>query len=615
MTYTFKLARRLAVSRRLGMWPAILLFAGCSGDATAPETGDPQGRSGAVTVSVDPSYVTVETNQLIRFLAHGRNGAGDSVDAPITWRTTGGTILPDGRFSSASAGTFMVTGTTTYRDEEPVDTSYVQVVRRHTLLKSIEIAPGSVTLAPGLSQTFLVIGLLQSGRPVPVGVTWNATGGTIDAGGNYIAGDTAGTYRVIASHTTMSLSDTALVTITAAAPPPPPPPPPTPIPPPALAQVTLVPASATLAPAASRQFTAYGRTVAGDSVSVSVVFVATGGAVTEGGLYTAGSTPGTYRIIATSGTLADTSSLTIARPLGSGGPPGLPFGAWRFLTLGTSSDAFTLSAEYNEASTMVSWIDNARRRGVRVMLTMTGGAHSPQNPGEYLTVIDGVLQFDRAKWSRKQATFNTPEIRAAIASGVSDGTIVGASVMDEPYVIGNANGGGNTWGPRGTMTKARVDSLCAEVKSYFPTLSVGVVHQHEQFEPTRSYRVCEFIVDQYDHRRGPIESWRDAGLAMAQRDGHAVLFALNVLDGGVQDRDGTYDCAGPGQAGRGTFAPNCRMPADSVRRWGQLLGPVGCGLFLWRYDTFYMANAENQRAFSDIAAVMAAAPGRSCRRS
>ena len=43
--------------------------------------------------------------------------------------------------------------------------------------------------------------------------------------------------------------------------------------------------------------------------------------------------------------------------------------------------------------------------------------------------------------------------------GVADGTIIGSRVMDEPYVSGGATGGGNTWGPKGTMTKARVDTL------------------------------------------------------------------------------------------------------------------------------------------------------------
>src|SRR5688572_29920002 len=118
MTYTFKLARRLAVSRTFGMLPAIALFVACSGDATAPDSStspqdDWRSREAVpVNVSVNPSNVTVETNQLIRFRASARNGNGDSVHALVAWRATGGTIQSDGLFSSAAVGTFRVIGRT-----------------------------------------------------------------------------------------------------------------------------------------------------------------------------------------------------------------------------------------------------------------------------------------------------------------------------------------------------------------------------------------------------------------------------------------------------------------------------------------------------------------------
>jgi hypothetical protein len=316
-------------------------------------------------------------------------------------------------------------------------------------------------------------------------------------------------------------------------------------------------------------------------------------------------------VIAKVGELADTSTVTVTVPLGGGTPVGLPFGAYRLLLSGTSPGVLTLSAEMNFPSTIVSWIDGARQKGVRVMLVMTGGSHTATKPGCCLSVINGVLQFDRAKWEATLQTFNTAAIRDAIANGVADGTIVGATVMDEPYVSGG--GDGNTWGPPGTMTKARVDSLCTSVQKIFPTLRAGVEHQHNLFEPTKSYRVCQFIVDQYSARFGDVAAWRDAGLAMGTRDHHSILFSLNVLNGGVQDRDGTWDCAGTG--GLGLYAPNCRMTANQVRNFGLALGLAGCGLFMWRYDAAFMTNSENQQAFKDVAAQMATAPGRACRRS
>jgi hypothetical protein len=195
---------------------------------------------------------------------------------------------------------------------------------------------------------------------------------------------------------------------------------------------------------------------------------------------------------------------------------------------------------------------------------------------------------------------------------VADGTVIGANVMDEPYVHGT--GDGNTWGPAGTMTKLRVDSLCYEVQRIFPTLPAGVQHAVKDFEPDQSYRVCQFIsggcggstVAEYT-------ACRDAALAVGARDHHAIMFSLNVLDGGVTDTDGTWDC--DGQPGKGTFGNHCWMTADRVRERGLIAGPTGCGLLMWKYDSDFWGRADNQQAFKDVAAKLATVPQNSCRRS
>ena len=90
---------------------------------------------------------------------------------------------------------------------------------------------------------------------------------------------------------------------------------------------------------------------------------------------------------------------------------------------------------------------------------------------------------------------------------------------------------------------------------------------------------------------------------------------MNVLDGGLPDTDGTYDCTGPGQAGLGTFGNHCRMTATQVRDRGLILGPAGCGLILWRFDDTFWSRADNQQAFKDVAAKLATVPQKACRRS
>jgi len=605
MTYTFKLARRLAVS--FNMLPALLVVAAC-GDATAPE--GPNGTNGTewrprdltpVVVTVSPNRVTLETNQLIQFRAQGRTSAGDSVDAAVVWSTSGGTILPDGRFSAAAVGTYTVVGVNRARGEALVDTSYVTVVRRQSRIKTVTVSPNGATLSPGVSKTFTALGRLGDGTAVPIGVYWSATGGSIDAGGTYVAGDTAGSYKVMATNTAGTLSDTVDVTITAPATPPPPAPTP---PPPSLASVTLLPASATLARGTTRQFTAYGRTATGDSIAVGVTFTATGGTITQSGLYTAGSTAGTYRVIASSDGLADTSSVTVTVPLGSG-TLGIPFGPTQLVANDGPIGDFTMSLDGVNAKVIVDRISWARTNRFRLLMNMTGGSHS-------LYMTDGV--FDMGKWKAKMDTYNTASIRDAVARGVADGVIIGNSVMDEPNAAGFGDVGGNTWGPAGTMNKARVDSMCGYVKGIFPTLPTGVFHRHDVLEPTKNYAVCDFIADQYVTRAGDVTAFRDAALAFARRSNISIVFSLNILNGGTQDKtDGTWDCTGTG--GLGTRTGNCRMTPEQVRNYGDVLGPPGCGLLMWQYDDRFMSVPDNQAAFRYLATLLGGLPGKACTRS
>jgi hypothetical protein len=603
MTYTFKLSRRLAVSRARATLAIGVVLTACSNDATGPDAPASGAPYTPTSFRVVPATVTIETNQPIRF--RGATSAGHTFRSALLWHASGGSIDADGNFTASAPGTYKVVGRA--RGRQRPDTSVVVVVPPQPDLAAIYVAPDPVALEPGTSYAFSASGRLADGSTAPVGVTWSATGGSIDAAGVYKAGATAGTYRVVATHTGGSLADTAGVTIEAEEAPPPPPASPT------LAEVVVKPVSVSLTTGAVRQFLAFGRDSNGDSLAVVASYSASGGSITRAGLYTAGSTAGTFRVVAVVEGLADTAVVTLTAPEVE--PPPAPvegsvpygaFAAWRGTELKQNSDYFTLGMGADNASGIVARIDAARRMGKKVLLVMTGGDH-----GNYLSVIDGQLQFDRNKWNAKMQTFNTAEIRRAVAAGVADGVVVGNSVMDEPHVSGG--GDGNTWGPVGTLTKARVDELCGYVKQIFPTLPVGVVHRHDIFEPSNTYRTCDFLISQYSNRLGSVSTFRDGGLAFARRSGIAIAFSMNILNGGVQDTDGTWDCTGTG--GKGTYSPNCRMTPTQVRDYGQALGQSGCAMFMWRYDDLFMANSNNQSAFKAVADLLARQPRTLCTRA
>ena len=294
MTFTYKLARRLAHSR-IGLATSVALAAAaCSaGEPTSPTTSGTTDLLAAVKIA--PKKATIETEQAIRFYGTGVNAAGDSMATSIEWTVTGGDITADGVFSASTTGSFRVIGKA--RGHNKSDTSTVVVVPPQPTLTAIAVTPASATVNEGKTVSFSATGRLSDGSTAPIGVVWSATGGAIDAGGTYTAGMTPGAYHVVAANTSGTVADTVPVVLSA----------------PQLAQIVLLPATVTLAPGATQQFTAYGRTSTGDSIASPVSFTATGGTASAGGLYTAGQTTGTFRVIATSTTtnLADTAAVTI----------------------------------------------------------------------------------------------------------------------------------------------------------------------------------------------------------------------------------------------------------------------------------------------------------------
>jgi hypothetical protein len=211
-----------------------------------------------------------------------------------------------------------------------------------------------------------------------------------------------------------------------------------------------------------------------------------------------------------------------------------------------------------------------------------------------------------AKWKAKMNTFNTSTIKSAVAAAVADGTIVGNIVMDEP----SNTAVDNSWGPAGTLNKARVDSMADYVRAMFPTLPIGVTMDYTIWKD-QSYKKLDFIVSQYRWSKGDVYTYRDGALALGARDGHKILFSMNIIDGGAK----VPGCPVPETGGPGSYATNCRMTPEEIRRYGAVLGPAGCALVMWQYNSEYMANVDNRESFKYLADMLAGLPAKTCSRS
>ena len=168
-------------------------------------------------------------------------------------------------------------------------------------LAQVLVAPDSVTLDPLAAWQFGVFGRTTTGDSIPVSVDWSASAGVIDANALYTADSSEDDVTITAQVRSnvsgaIPLLGRAVVHKRR------------------VVQLILKPEAVSLLPGASQQFTTLGVRNRGDTTAVQVNYAATGGTITASGLFTAGSTPGSYTVIATRGALADTATITIFNP-------------------------------------------------------------------------------------------------------------------------------------------------------------------------------------------------------------------------------------------------------------------------------------------------------------
>ena len=594
MTYTHKLARRLAISRKLGLSTAFALLAACAGDSTAPEApGDPNAPSAPASPSaplgfrVLPSAVTLEVDQSFRFRGELRTSRTGLRMPPMRWEATGGTITNDGTFSARRPGTYRVIGRS--RIHRP-DTSVVVVVPRQPKVQRLLVTPRTPEMVIGRKRTFTAVGRLPDGTNTAIRVNWSATGGTISQAGVYEAGDTAGTYQVIARSLRGGHSDTIKVAVRkkpkegeAVA-----------------TRIVLRPSTATLAPSSSLQLVAFGRTDSGDSVAVDVTFKATGGTISETGLYTAGQTTGAFRVIATADRLADTSAITLASTSGGGTPEpepspepspqpspspspappipsgggtvsGIPFGHFKEPKPGSylRSGGYLIIPQGQ-----LEQLPAVKSRGGQVVVNVVGGG---------ACALDANGQWQMSLWQACWRLNLTAAARAKVLAYADSGVVAGTYLIDEPNLL-------KRWG---TITPQQVCQMAQFARADLPGIPV-LVRAAATWLGT-----CEAIDaawSQYGSRRGvSAEEYRDEHLAAAKARGYQLVFSLNALNDDGAGTDMT--------------------PAQVVNYGTALMVPGVCAFFVWEYASTWSERPEIRAALDSLGRIAATLPRRECRRT
>ncbi len=228
--------------------------------------------------------------------------AASAQDSLITDRVTTWSVLSGAAISLSSSGlvTALSAGTATVAAtvDGVVGTLSITVTDPPPTVTSFLVTPKTgASLLPAQTRQFTTATTWSDLASRAVTVSYTATGGTITNSGLFTAGQLAGTFMVIAN-CTCGRVDTASVSVSIPA---------------QLTSLTISPKTVSLAPAGTQQFTAAAIWNSGATTLPAVTYTAEGGLITTGGLYTAPSVPGTYRVFLSSaaGTVRDTATVTV----------------------------------------------------------------------------------------------------------------------------------------------------------------------------------------------------------------------------------------------------------------------------------------------------------------
>ncbi len=361
-------------------------------------------------IVINPISPILAPGEVRPFVAEAHFSDSSIAAASVTWTATGGTVDQVGNFTAGpNLGSFQVIATST--TQTVADTVGVTITSQAPTVQSVVLSPDTVTLRPGTRQQFIAFANYTDGTFAPAAAVYTTTAGQITSSGLYTATQVPGSYRVIARHLASGKADTADVVVAASS----------------MVRVILSPPTSSLTTGSAQQFTVLGKFSDSSTAPVAVTFVATGGTITAGGLYTAGQTVGAYNVFATTtnGLFADTSTVQINQPnvvLTS-----VRIRPRTVSILAGSGQQFSATGTYSDGS-QATIIPTYQVTGGTI--TAAGAYTAPAQPGSYRVIAKVGSVADTADVTvTSQATLTrltvSPSSSALLTGGLQQFTAVG----------------------------------------------------------------------------------------------------------------------------------------------------------------------------------------------
>jgi hypothetical protein len=253
-------------------------------------------------------------------------------------------------------------------------------------------------------------------------------------------------------------------------------------------------------------------------------------------------------------------------------PEGIVFASFA-LTPAQMNTVHTGAVRGMSPSALLSYLSSVRDKKGRVLLNFAGEARN----------TDGT--FSLTKWKSLIDRYKTVNF----SSYVSDGTLIGHFLVDEPHFR-------SRWGGK-IIPQATVEAMAKHSKQIWPSMHTIVnaplswlAERTVDVPTTYTYLDAGWALFRASTSTSPTQ-WAANQVTLAKRKGLGVFAGLNVLDGGN------------GSSGfHGNYPKSWAMSASELRSYGSALLAQSyvCGFAMWKYSSAYYDRADIKSAMGEL---------------
>lgn len=251
--------------------------------------------------------------------------------------------------------------------------------------------------------------------------------------------------------------------------------------------------------------------------------------------------------------------------------PGIAFASFG-IDVSLLGTVHTGSIKQPDPSNILPLLSGARSKGARIIVKLSGS-------DKYYKNADGTFSF--TKWKTMVDRFRT----VSLGSYITDGTILGHLLIDEPYLAAR-------WGGH-VIPHATLEAMAKYSKQIWPGMTT-IVQATPRWLSTSSttYVYLDAGWGQYTWNMGDAATWIGKEAAAAKTKGLGLIVGLNVLDGG----NGTSGLAG-------TRANRWAMSGTELKSYGGALlaQSRACAFAMWQYNSTYYTRSAIASAMTYLA--------------